>query len=122
MFEVIYISPSCKRAVNFINDLAEKLESFGIENINIDRKNIQLKTDKFIVSAVDIWGTNLGRDCRFVKYFIDKISVSDYPNERAIENALARWRELKCRFREGTKEISEEELIEILMEIKLCGY
>ena len=119
MFEVVYISPSCKQAVNFIKDLAEKLDSFGIQNIKIDRKNIQLKTDKFIVSAVDVWGANLGRDCRFVKYYIDRISVSDYPNERAIRNALVRWRELKCRFRSGTKEISEEELIGILTEVSV---
>lgn len=116
MFEMLYISPSCKQAVNFINDLADKLKQRGIISFDIDHKNIQLKSDKFIVSAVDIWGTNLGRDCRFVKFYIDKISVSDYQNEHAIRNALARWRDLKCRFREGTKEISEEELIEILTE------
>lgn len=116
MFEIIYISPSCKQAVNFINDLSIKLKQRGIGGFDIDHKNIQLKSDKFIVSAVDIWCTNLGRDCRFVKFYIDKISVSDYWNERAIRNALARWRDLKRRFREETKEISEEELIGILRE------
>lgn len=113
MFEIIYISPSCKRAVNFIYELAEKLKKNGISNFETDMKRLQIKSRKFIVSAVDIWGTNLGRDCRWVKYYIDKISVSDYPNERAIENALLRWKDLKYRFREGTKEISEEELIKI---------
>lgn len=117
MFEIIYISPSCKQAVNFIDNLSIKLKQHGIDSFDIDHKNIQLKSDKFIVSAVDIWGTNLGRDCRFVKYYIDRIFVSDYSNERAIRNALARWRELKCRFRSETKEISEEELIEILTEV-----
>lgn len=117
MFEAIYISLSCKQAVNFINDLAIKLKQRGIDNVDIDRKNIQLKSDKFIVSAVDIWGTNLGRDYRFVKYYIDRIFVSDYSNECEIRNALAKWRELKCRFRSETKEISEEELIEILTEV-----
>lgn len=43
MFEVIYISPSCKQAVNFINDLAVKLKQRGIGGFDIDRKNIQLK-------------------------------------------------------------------------------
>lgn len=117
MFEIIYISPSCKQAVNFINDLSIKLKQRGISGFDIDHKNIQLKSGKFIVSAVDIWGTNLGRNCRFVKFYIGKISVSDYQNERAIENMIARWRDLKCRFREETKEISEEELIEILTEV-----
>lgn len=40
MFEVIYISPSCKQAANFINDLAVKLKQRGNDNFDIDRKNI----------------------------------------------------------------------------------
>ncbi len=38
MFEVIYISQTCKQAVNFINDLAIKLKQRGIDNVDIDRK------------------------------------------------------------------------------------
>lgn len=117
MFEVIYISPSCKQVVNFMDNLAIKLKQHGIDSFDIDRKNTQLKSDKFVVSAVDIWGKNLGRDCRFVKYYIDRIFVSDYSNECAIRNAIAKWRELKCRFRSETKEISEGELIDILTEV-----
>lgn len=36
MFEVIYISPPCKQAVNFINDLAIKLKQRGIDSFDID--------------------------------------------------------------------------------------
>lgn len=116
MFEVIYISPSCKQAVNFINDLAEKLKNFGVENIQIDQKNIQLKTDKFIVSAVDIFGANLGLSHHMTEYYIDRVSSAEFANIYMSENALRRLKNLKCTFREGTKEISEEELIEILTE------
>jgi len=59
MFEIIYISTSCKQAVNFINDLAVKLKQRGIDSFDIDCKNIQLKSDKFIVSAVSINSSNL---------------------------------------------------------------
>lgn len=54
MFEVIYISPSCRQAVNFIDELAIKLKKRGIGCFDIDHKNIRLKSDKFIVSSVDI--------------------------------------------------------------------
>lgn len=117
MFEVIYISPSCKQSKNFIYDLAEKLRQNGISNFEVDIKRLQIKSDKFIVSAVDIWGANLGRYHRFTKYYIDKVSISEYPSIRTRENAISKLKELKCRFRENTKEISEEELIEILTEV-----
>ncbi len=60
MFEVIYISPSCKQTVNFIKDLAIKLKQRGIDGFDVDHKKIKLKSDKFIVSAVNIFGNNLG--------------------------------------------------------------
>lgn len=121
MFEVIYISPSCKQAVNFIKDLSEKLESFGIQNIKIDLENIQLKTNKFIVSAVDIFGGNLGLSHHMTKYYIDKVSDFDFQNKRARKVALERLKCLKSTFWEGTREISEEELIDILMEVSIYG-
>lgn len=117
MFEVIYISPSCKQAVNFINDLAEKLKSYEIKKIEINRKNIQLKTDKFIVLAVDIFGGKLGLSHHMTEYCIDKVSDAEFPNIYMSENALSRLKNLKCTFREGIKEISEEELIDVLTEV-----
>lgn len=116
MFEVIYISPSCKQAVNFINDLVIKLKQRGIGGFDIDHKNIWLKSDKFIVSAVDIEGGNLGISHHMTEYYIDKVSGVDYPSERIQEKAQERLKNLKFRFREGTKEILEGELIEILTE------
>lgn len=117
MFEVIYISPSCKQAVNFINDLAVKLKQRGIDSFDIDRKNIQLKSDKFVVSAVNIFGNNLGLSHHMIEYYIDMVSDSEFPRNCMKTRALKRLKELKCTFREGTKEISEEELVEILMEV-----
>lgn len=117
MFEVIYISPSCKQAVNFIKDLAEKLDGFGIDNIQIDHKNIQLKTDKFIVSAVDTFGGKLGLSHHMTEYYIDKVSYTAFPRHCGKSHALERLRELKCTLKENTKEISEEELIEVLTEV-----
>lgn len=117
MFEVIYISPSCKQAVHFIDDLAIKLKQRGIGGFNIDHKNIRLKLDKFIVSAVDIFGGNLGLSHHMVKYYIDMVSESDFPCERDKENAMELLKCLHCSFREDAKEISEKELIEILTEV-----
>ena len=117
MFEVIYISPSCKQAVNFINDLAIKLKQRGIDNVDIGNKNIQLKLDKFIVLAVDIFGNNLGLSHHMTEYYIDMVSDSAFPRNCMKTRALERLKDLKCTFREGTKKISEEELIEILTEV-----
>ena len=117
MFEVIYISPSCKQAINFINNLAVKLKQRGIDGFDIDRKNIQLKSDKFIVSAVDIFGGKLGLSHHMTKYCIDMVSDCAFPGNCTKTCALERLKDLKYTFREGTKEISEEELIEILTEV-----
>lgn len=117
MFEILYISRSCKQAANFINDLAAKLKQSGIGGFDIDHKNIQLKSDKFIVSAVDIFGGKLGLSHHMTEYYIDKVSGGDYPNERVKEKAFGRLKNLKYTFREETKEISKEELIEILTEL-----
>lgn len=114
MFEVIYISPSCKQAVNFINDLAIELKQRGIDSFYIDRKNIQLKSDEFIVSAVSISGNNLGLSHHMTEYYIDMVSDTVFPRNCTKAYALERLKDLKCTFREGTKKISEEELIEIL--------
>lgn len=117
MFEAIYISSSCKKAVNFINDLAIKLKQRGIASFDIDHKNIQLESGKFIVSAVDIFGNNLGLSHHMTEYYIDVVSDSVFPRCNGKTCALERLKELKCTFREGTKEISEKELIEILTEV-----
>lgn len=111
MFEVIYISPSCKQAVNFINDLAIKLKQRGIGGFDIDRKNIQLKSDKFVVSAVNIFGNNLGLSHHMTEYYIDAVSDTAFPRNCTKACALEKLKDLKCTFREGTKKISEEELI-----------
>lgn len=117
MFEVIYISSSCKQAVNFINDLVIKLKQHGIDGFDIDRKNIKLKSDKFIVSAVSISGNNLGLSRHMTEYYIDMVSDTVFPRNCTKACALERLKDLKCTFREETKQISEEELIEILMEV-----
>lgn len=117
MFEVIYISPSCKQAVNFIKDLAVKLKQRGIDGFDIDRKNIQLKSDKFIVSAVDIFGGKLGLNHHMTEYYIDMVSNTAFPRRNGKMLAHERLKDLKCTFRKGTKEISEEELIGILTEV-----
>lgn len=117
MFEVIRISPSCKQSVNFIDDLAIKLKQRGIGGFDIDHKNIQLKSDKFIVSAVDIFGGNLGLSHHMTEYYIDMVSNTTFPRHCGKSYEFERLKELKRSFKEGAKEISEEELIEILTEV-----
>lgn len=117
MFEVIYISPSCKQVVNFMDNLAIKLKQHGIASFDIDRKNIQLKSEKFIVSAVDIFGRKIGLSHHMTEYYIDMVSDTVFPRCNGKTCALERLKELKCTFRENTKQISKEELIEILTEV-----
>lgn len=117
MIEVIYISTSCRQAVNFIDELAIKLKKRGIGGFDIDHKNIRLKSDKFIVSAVDIFGGNLGLSHHMTEYYIDMVSNTAFPRHCGKSYAFERLKELKRSFKEGTKEISEEELIEILTEV-----
>lgn len=117
MFEVIYISQSCKQAVNFINDLAIKLKQHEINSFDIDHKNIQLKSDKFIVSAVSINSSNLWRSYGMTKYYIDTVSIAQYETFAQWAFAHDTLRELERSFYIDTKQISEEELIEILKEV-----
>lgn len=117
MFEVIYISPSYKQAVNFIDELAIKLKQNGICGFDIDRKNLQIKADKFIVSAVRINGSNLWRSYHHTKYYIDDVSLAQYETHEQWRWAREILRELKSEFYQDTKQISEEELIEILTEV-----
>lgn len=117
MFEIIYISPSCKQAMDFIIRLADMLKDCGIDGRNIDYKHMQLKTDKFIVSAVSITTCLLGVSRRHVKYYIDEATLAEYYCEEARYNAMEKLNCLRCCFREDTREISEEELIQILREV-----
>lgn len=117
MFEVIYISPSCKQAAEFIDRLMWELRKCDIYNAEIDKRYLRLKTDKFIVSAVGINGNLLGVSRHHIKYYIDEATFAEYPCEEARYNAMEKLNCLRCRFREGTREISEEELIEIMREV-----
>lgn len=117
MFEVIYISTSCRQAVNFIDELTIKLKQRGICGFNIDHKNIQLKSDKFIVSAVDVFGANIGRSYRFTKYYIDKAEPTNFEMWKIVEKINNAVKDIKTRFPRNVKEISEEKLIEILTEV-----
>lgn len=116
MFEVIYISPSCKQAKNFIYDFTEKLRQIGISKFEVDMKRLQIKSDKFIISSVDIWGSMLGRGYSKVKYYIDEIRIEEYEDERIAERVVEKLKYIKSGFRQEVKEISNEELIEILTE------
>lgn len=116
MFEAIYISPSCKQAAEFIDRLMWELRKHDIYNVEIDRENLRIKTDKFIVSAVSISTTFFGN--RYpIKYYIDKVTESDFPCKRVKENAMDLLECLRCGFQEDTKEISERKLIDILTEV-----
>lgn len=117
MFEVICISPSCKQAAEFIDRLMWELRKHDIYNAEIDREHLRLNTDRFIVSAVSIFGNNLGFSHYMVEYYIDNITGAEFLCERAEDNAMENLKCLRCSFREDTKEISEGELIEILTEV-----
>lgn len=116
MFEVIYISPSCKQAVNFIDEFAIKLKQNGIGGFDIDRRNIKIKSDKFIVTTETI-GMSPRLSRHGVRYYIDAVSNHHKPYNLSLDR-LHEWLEyIKCRFQPDVKEISEEELIETLKNI-----
>lgn len=115
MFEVVYISPSREKAMDFIVDLADKIEEIGIDIRNIDYDKVQLMTDKYIVSTANICSSYLYVSHKEVKYCIDMVSGEKFQTPEQHEHAMERIKFLKRCFRE-TREISEEELIEILRE------
>lgn len=80
------------------------LRKHEIFDIDIDRENLRLKTDKFIVSAVYIYSGMLGVSHHMTEYFINRVSDADYPNERAQEIAQQRLKNLECSFREEQRE------------------
>lgn len=116
MIEVVYISPSYKQGTEFIVSLANKLKCIGIDGRNIDYKNMRLVTSKFIVSAVNIFGSEIGRDYSETEYYINAVSRVDLKNETLQENAMGRLKYMKSGFPIDAKEILEEELIGILLE------
>lgn len=117
MFEVIYISPSCRQAAEFIDRLFWDLRKNEVYDTKIDPGKLQLKSEKFIVSAVDIFGGKLGLSHEMTEYYIDMVSGCVFPRNCTKTCALERMKELKCTFREWAKEISEEELVGILTEV-----
>lgn len=118
MLEVIYISPSCKQAAEFIDRLMWDLRKHGIYDFEIDPGKMQIRTDKFIVSAVSTFsGIGILESNRFATdYYIDMVSGFEFPNKYTRENSIMWIKILKGGFRKGVKEISEEELIGILTE------
>lgn len=117
MIKTVYISPSYKQATEFIHGLADKLKCIGIDGRNIDYKNMRLVTRKLIVSAVNIFSGTLWRGYPETEYYIDAVSGIDFKNETLQENAMERLKYMKSGFSIDAKEISEEELIGILMEV-----
>lgn len=114
MLEVIYISPSCRKSAEFIDRLFWDLRKHEVYDIKISPQRLQLESERFIVSAVDI-GMQPRSSFHGVKYYIDGFNY--VPQNYSFER-LCEWAEhIKCRFRPDTKEISEEELIEILTEV-----
>lgn len=117
MVNALYITISCNLAKRFLNFLKEDLEKIGINNIEIDRKNNQIKTNDFIVTAKSIYEPCVSLDCRRANYYIEDISTAHYEREEIRNITLERFRHLKSAFRRETKEINgKDELIKILME------
>lgn len=116
MTEIIYISPTCKQASEFIDRLMWELRKRGIYDFEICHEKMQIKTGKFIVTAIDIYWRPRKINADTVKYYIDK--VSDYSPICLSDKvfALGILKEIKQGFREDAKEISERELIKILTE------
>lgn len=119
MFEVIYITDSEKKAVDFINNLVSDLQKIGFENIKHDRENNSFTVKEAFIRGVSIYGSCLGVSRFPVKYFIDGIDMKNYKdasNER-LDNVLSHIKTIMTQFRENTKQlIGKDELIEILME------
>lgn len=119
MFEVLYITDSEKKAVEFINNLASDLQKLGFENIKHDRENNFVTVKQSFIKGVSIYDSCLGISRFPVKYFIDGIDMGKYndvSNER-LDNVLSHIKAVMTQFRKDTKKLSgKDELIEVLVE------
>lgn len=118
MFEVVYISPTTKNAVKFINDTEDRLKNLGIEDFKLDKRNLRIETEKYIISVISLSGSMIGRSYGKAKYYIDGVtSYWGYDTAEIFEKACTKLKDIKSRFKRGTKEISIFELVDILSEV-----
>lgn len=115
MFEVIYITNTFKSAVRLIEQLEEELKKSGIDNIQLDLKNIKIKSNNFILSTMPIYSGMLGRSKHMVKYFVNDTSTEHCETAEQRKLVLEKIDYIKMGFRETTREIKKEELLNILI-------
>lgn len=100
--EILYISETFKQADLFLDTIAEKLNSIGI-NFELNREKLYIETEKYKIIALPINCTCLGRSKSMVKYFVDASGLDEYKFNYIFY------------FPEHTKELkSNDEIIEIV--------
>lgn len=117
MFEIIYIAPTNKSAARFIRDIVDRLKNLEIEDFKTDMKHMQIRTEKYVIIGISLSGSMLGVGRRNVKYYIDGIANPwDYESNRNFEKIIERLEMLIQSFHRRAKEISVDEMIDILQE------
>lgn len=115
--EIIYITDNDYLGGRFIKRFSEDLKLARINLVKIDRKKLQIILDDFIISAIPVNRTSqIGCVYRNVKYFINSVFYSFCYDENTKEMLFYKLRGLIERFPKEAKEITCNELIDILKE------
>lgn len=119
MINVLYVSDSNKKSIEFINDLISDLNEFGIKNIRHDREH-----NLIVVRDIEVRGISLCEGCLCLKiwntkYFIDGIDMRNYKDasKEKLEWLIWHVKEVISHFEIGVKQLDgKDELIKILAE------
>lgn len=121
MINILCISGTFNHAEIFLTELKSDLEKLGISDIEFDKRDCQIKTKDFVVTAKGINTSCISLDCRIANYCIFYCiygtRLERYENEKTRAKTYRHVKFLRDCFRQNTKELkSKDELIQILTE------
>lgn len=117
MTQIVYVSDSMKKAIDFINDLVADLQTSGIENIKHNRQHNFIAVGDIEVRGISVFGNSSCIKINCAKYFIDGIDMRNYKDadNKRIDHLVWGAKEAIMHFSINAKQISgKEELIKIL--------
>lgn len=107
--EILIIAKYCKTLDIFIDYLANELRKTGMD-VKLDRKNLTLETDKYMVIGKSTHSACIGKSWHMLKYYF----VYEFRDAWVDDDILER--EFLWRFKRETKRLdSKSELMERLM-------
>lgn len=119
MNQIVYVSDSMKKSLDFINDLISDLREIGIEDIRHDKRYNSITVGNIEVRGICVYESCLHTKMQGIKYYIDGIDMRNYKNasKRNIDVLMWRIRYAMQSFKRDTKQLeNKNELIKILTE------